>query len=442
MYPINANQNRSLLKTATRWRGLKFLFVGFLGLLFNLAPILAEDQLAPQLELLLKRNPAVKAAREQVEAARRQVEAEGVLPDPKLQSTLFLQSIETRNGPMQGQLMLSQKFPLWGKLSLRRKLAYLTYETSRQSLVEIEVQTTFTYRKLVANYLKVSRTLNILKDYRKELASFRQIALTQYATGQRMTQHPILKLDIEENLVETRIQTLSAKLHDIRRSLEALFQAPFDTTWVSFSEPLVEAPDTNQWKKLLWQTNPRHLKATLAVKQAEVREELIKRADYPDLMAGLTYTLIGPTSAAMAENPGQDAFGVAIGVNLPIWLKRNKARKAAAQHRTRGTSEMLTNVDEMLLRDLRNAVKDLEATLVTYRLYQEELIPRSKQMVASAFAAYQTGKLDFLDVLDSERMAVNVRTQFEKVKADRWIQTANIWRILGWITVGGNYANQ
>ena len=402
----------------------------------------AQDSSQDQLRLLLRRNPAVQAAQAASEAARLQADAEGVLPDPQLQSSLFLQSIETRNGPMQGQLMLGQKFPLWGKLGLKRKLALLSYEIQHQKLRQVKSQVAYNYRRLVADYRQVDSTLRILQDYRRELASFRQIALTQYATGQAMTQHPILKLDIEENLVETRIQTLLAKKHDIQRALEALFQAPFDSSWVLLDEPQLTQPDTNGWKEILWRSNPRHLQAVLTVKQAEEREKLIKRLDYPDLMAGMTYTLIGSTAAAMAENPGRDALGVSIGINLPIWLKRNRARRAAAHHRRRSATDKLADVDEQVARDFRNAVKDLQATLVTYRLYEEELIPRARQMVASAFAAYQTGKLGFLDVLDSERMAVNVKTQFEKIKAERRKQTAAIWRLLGWTTVGGNHAHQ
>ena len=52
-------------------------------------------------------------------------------------------------------------------------------------------------------------------------------------------------------------------------------------------------------------------------------------------------------------------------------------------------------------------------------------------MLSSAFAAYETGKISFLDLLDSERMVVRVRLEFEAVEARRRIASARLLKDIG-----------
>ena len=48
-------------------------------------------------------------------------------------------------------------------------------------------------------------------------------------------------------------------------------------------------------------------------------------------------------------------------------------------------------------------------------------------------SAYETGKISFLDLLDSQRMVVNVRLDFEGTIAKREIAKAKMLKIAGLI---------
>jgi len=52
-------------------------------------------------------------------------------------------------------------------------------------------------------------------------------------------------------------------------------------------------------------------------------------------------------------------------------------------------------------------------------------------MLSSAYAAYETGRISFLDLLDSERMSVNLQLEYERVKSKQLIVEANLNQTIG-----------
>jgi outer membrane protein TolC len=54
-------------------------------------------------------------------------------------------------------------------------------------------------------------------------------------------------------------------------------------------------------------------------------------------------------------------------------------------------------------------------------------------MLASAFSAYETGNISFLDLLDSERMVVKVRLEYEAANASTRIASAKLLKAAGLI---------
>ena len=64
-------------------------------------------------------------------------------------------------------------------------------------------------------------------------------------------------------------------------------------------------------------------------------------------------------------------------------------------------------------------------------LYREVIIPQAEEALASAEAAYTTGKLDFLDLLDAERVLFQVRLTYHRLLADHWKALAELERALG-----------
>ncbi|MCH7851631.1 MAG: TolC family protein [Candidatus Marinimicrobia bacterium] len=382
------------------------------------------------IEALFEYNRDIRAAGLALEAAAEKVRIAGVLPDPQVEAATFIEPLQTANGPMEAQLMLGQKFPLWGKLRRQRQVARERVEIARMDLEHKKVMAAFQLRRDWENYLKVTSSLEILDDYRRELESFRSVALTQYSTGTSLTQHPILKLHIEISLVESQINTLESSLAGVENNLQSLLDGHFSPGIFGGQRLALPPIGTDEsWLSLARQVHPLYLKAQHDLRIAVLERELATRQNYPDLTAGLTYTAIGDVGTGLS--PGADGFGFKAGLNLPLWLGRNRARVKAAELLAGSREETVKAVWNRIEAQVRSTWKDWAESEETFVLYDQQLLQESAQMLASAFSAYETGKISFLDVLDSERMVVRVRLEYQAVEARRRIAGAKLLRDSG-----------
>jgi len=388
------------------------------------------------LKLLISVNPEVKAADLQVAAKEEAIQVAGVLPDPKLEFTTALAPVETRDGPIENQLMLGQMFPLWGKLDRQEKIAVLQRDLAIQEGIRTRLAVINRFEKSYAKYIRIIRSLDILNQYSKELESFRTIALTQYATGQGLTQHPILKLQIEQTRIETKTNALNGNREALLQSFIRLFNGQLDTSglqslvWTTLSEE-----NNDAWVSKAFVLNPSLNAIKIQESIATLKRELNEKQNLPDLTTGITYTVVGPTSLPGAVSSGKDPLGIKLGLNMPIWFKRNKARVESARQVERSIQIKTTDVENRVTESVESILADLDQIGATVDLYENRLIPEAEQMLSSAYAAYKTGKISFLDLLDSERMVVNLRLDYEQVVANQRIGEANLRKAVGLLEV-------
>jgi outer membrane protein TolC len=98
----------------------------------------------------------------------------------------------------------------------------------------------------------------------------------------------------------------------------------------------------------------------------------------------------------------------AIGVMLPLWRGGIRARIQEAE--LRATQRELETVDARL--QLEAEVDDVLAQLARVRgriaVYENTLRPQVRQTLDASLAGYQAGTMRFLELLDAQRMALDV----------------------------------
>lgn len=387
-------------------------------------------------EMVLEVNREVRAAEKAYQTAKEKVKVSGVLPDPMLENSFGINTLETRNGPIENQIMLGQKFPLWGKLRRERNIEKIRADISRLNLDNTKVKISFKLRKQLADYFKLSESLEILEQYKVELESFQNVTRSQYANGMGLTQNPIIKLQIEAELVESKINEVQSSLEKNINDLQILFDGKFsqDLTGDEFQMDIVSKPD-QYWIDLANEYNPFFAISQAKVAVASDQYKLAKLKNYPDLTAGLTYSIIGPTDLGGAVSAGADGLGVKVGINVPLWFRKNRARVKSASFNIQQQEELLSDVWNKIEFDILSILKELNEIQDTYKIYDESLVDESEQMLYSAYSAYKTGKISFLDLLDSVRLGVKVRLEFASVKAKQNILVAKLYQTTGIINL-------
>ncbi len=65
------------------------------------------------------------------------------------------------------------------------------------------------------------------------------------------------------------------------------------------------------------------------------------------------------------------------------------------------------------------------------RLYRDTILPAAEANVKSAQAAYVTGKIPFLSLIEAERNVVNLRDRYYEAVADYFRRLATLERYVG-----------
>lgn len=388
-----------------------------------------------ELEDLLRTNPKVLAAEKNYHSALERIKIAGSLPDPILEGTINISPIETRNGPIENQIMLGQKVPLWGKVHNERNIQKLIAETSRLNYLNTKLDISFLLRKYLADINRQVASLEILEKYIDELNLFIAAARNDYSNGLSNTQHTILKLQLEKSLVQSQINDLESMLTETTKKLQSLFDGELLINYLENESINTDQFTEDEWIVIAKQHNPVLLTAHISLSISKNKQILSKLQKFPDLIAGLTYSMVGPTGLAGAVSSGQDAFGIKIGLNIPLWFGKNKANTNAASLAVEQQEYILEDTWNQIKAILLSLLAKLNETEQSYMIFRDQIIADSEQMTASAYAAYGTGNIDFIDLLESNRLNKNTKLEFEKLKAQRKILKAEFLKTIGFITL-------
>jgi outer membrane protein TolC len=91
----------------------------------------------------------------------------------------------------------------------------------------------------------------------------------------------------------------------------------------------------------------------------------------------------------------------------------------------------LDAMKNMALFEVRDLSAKLEAAMKSVSIYQDGLLPQVEQSFQAAIAAYQTGSVNFITLLDAQRSIRDVRLGYYKALVDYEQSRADLERAVG-----------
>lgn len=390
----------------------------------------------------LERNPEVAAGRAWARAARALAPQARSLPDPTASLTAFVQEPETRVGAQRFSVVLSQRFPGWGKLALRERVALLEAAALEADVEASRLRLATEIRKLCYELAFLDRYRDINRTFRGHLVQHEEISRARYATGVGLGQ-AVVKLQAEITRVDSELLATEARRAKLLARLNSLRDRPVSLDLPPPSpSPLTPAPAGRADFDLEHLTYRAHLlrpeiaAADLRVVRAQVLIELAGIASRPDFQVGLVYTAVDPRDdvAARLQPPagnGDDVLGLQGGLSIPLWrgrlrgeAERAEAEMIAAQERRRRAR---TEID--------GEIGDLAQRLVLawrqLRLVGDLLVVQAEESLQSAEAGYIAGTLTALDLLDAEHVLFEAQTAAARATTDYLIGFAELEGAVG-----------
>src|SRR5438093_6554629 len=356
--------------------------------------------------------PQIEAAYFDWAASVERITRERSLPDPRL---TFESDIS--DGVMSLMPGLMMDFPGPGKLKAAANVAAAESEMKYFAFESSVLQTAFALKKafyqlhfLDAKVRVNQQTLNLLADLEK-------LARTQNEVG-KVTLQDVLRAQIEQDRLTTDIENLK----DSRSPLLARFKAALGLTAEQPNPPVpqqLESTPLDLTSDQLWATalarNPRLKAMEAEVRRAEASLRLAYKARVPDFSVGL--------EADAKASPV--VYTPQFTVTLPVWRDKIEAEIAAAQAGQRAAEARLSAEQIALAVEFAEKSFLFREASRTLELLTERLLPKARQSLDVARAAYLSGRLDFLNLIDAERTLlgfqlteVEARTQRELALAE------------------------
>jgi outer membrane protein, heavy metal efflux system len=384
---------------------------------------------------VLARNPELAGLAAAARAAELEAPQAASLPDPVAMVTAYPLTPETRVGPVRAMAGLSQTFPWFGKLGLRERAAVVVAAEARETVEAARLRVVTEARELVAELGFVDADEQVLRDDRATLARYEELARARYASGQGLEQAAV-KIQAEITRTDGRLLDLATHRAEQRARLNALRDRPASTEVPAISLPSLEgaappAVDAAALRARAVERRPEVAGAAAAIERARVESELAAKQFRPDVTLGFTYTLVdrrtdAPGRASPPPGNGDDDLGLTASLNLPVRKRRLEAGVAQAAAGESAAADRRRSVVAAIEETLGDLVQRLPLTAERLHLFQRVLLLQARESLASAEAAYAAGTLDALDLLDAERVLLEVRTATERARADYAIALADL----------------
>jgi len=364
-------------------------------------------------------NPTIRAARSRLVAAQERPTQVSALEDPMFTYEGFnipenFDLTRTDNNIFK----LSQKLPFPGKRRLRGEVATHEAAITKEEVRMAEVTTRAEVKKTYYDLWQVHQNLLIYSRDKELMAQFATIAEKKYAVGQ-VSQPDVLRAQVELTRLINRVTTETLRMGEVRAMLNGLLSRPPEAPLgvpQDVPKPVVRQT-LAELAELTLQTRPEIAAKAVAINRDIAALALAQKAYFPDF----------EVYAERFFNGGRkDGFGLIFSVTIPLAYRyKYDAGVAEARAQLNAGKADLRAAQDTALAQVKGALVRAQTAVELVNLFTQTHIPQAEQALASSSISYQTGKVDFLSLIDSLRVVEQVHlehltaaTDFEKAYAE------------------------
>jgi outer membrane protein, heavy metal efflux system len=313
---------------------------------------------------------------------------------------------------------LTADLPGPGKLAARGAVASAESRARYFQFESAALQAAFAVEKSFYPLHFLDAKLRVNRQTLALLASLETLARAQNEVG-RGTMQDVLRTQIEQE----KLQNETANLEDSRRVLTAQFKAALGLHPDQPDPPVPATAEFTETKvsdeELLaaaLKQNPGLKELAAEIKAADASIRVAKKEKVPDFTAGGE---VDVKASPFVWNPQ-------LSMTLPIWRDKLAAELAAAQAGKRGAEARLSAGQISLGADFAEQTYLIREADRELALLRDKLLPRARQSLEVSRAAYRSGQVDFLNVIDAERSLLGFQLDEIAAQIQREIARAEL----------------
>lgn len=378
------------------------------------------------LEMAADNNPSLKSKYAQFESSVHSVSVKSGMPDPTVSFGYFVSPIETRVGPQQAKLSVTQMFPWFGTLS--------AHEQRDTMLVKARYQDFMDARNKL--YYEVSSAYYPLYEWDKKLAiqnknielleGLHSLATSKYKNG-LLSLVDVIRIEIMRDQAKVELEILETQYKPLVTHFNRLIgqaddEEIFLPDTLEVYETEIQNPDFNK--------NAQLLALDYQSQSAEMQVKASQKNGAPMLGVGLDYMFIGESENPSVENSGRDAIMPMVSLTLPIYRKKYDGAISEAKYNSsaiRSTKQAL--VDE-LNSSYQNELFIMLSSQKMVTLYNSQ-IAKTETAIKILSGSFQTSNDGLEDVLRMQELLLEIKNKQLESLTKYYKASARIDYLLG-----------
>lgn len=389
--------------------------------IFLLFPLLAgADPRGPEdlVEQALAHNPALAAAQARAEAAAARIPQAQSLPDPELGYGYYAQRMNDRQ-----TLMLRQRFPSPGTRGRRGEVAEAAAGVADLRADTLRRNLTADMHTLYADLVYLDGTIALFQRNRELYAQTERFLEGRLEAG-RATSAELLRTRLARARLEDEIAVLASRRPALAARLNALLGQstatplpdlkPLNEVVGRFDHPPAER-DFSRNPELL------ALDQTIAGQRSAIA--LARQSGRPDFSLGVEWMDTG--------SGRQDEIKLLLGVQLPIWRETVRAAGREARAEALAFTHDRRNRELALEAEWQEATERQRDARRRLELTRDQLLPQARAVLEAEESAYRSGTSDLLNLIDAQRVLLDLQRMELNALAEFIRNAAIIHRITG-----------
>jgi len=377
----------------------------------------------------LETNPEIRAAVRRLSLAQLKITTARSLDDP-----MFM--VRDWNTPLrqpwdlnQAQMMFSlqRTYLSKQKRDLHAKLAGDDAEIAASELESARQEVTVEVRKACADLKRNKDEMNLHDRQASLLKEAVSASLAQYTTG-KVPQADVLRAQMALTRLNEHLVELEEDRDNARAQLNALLgRSPDEPVEITGDYATVATlPSIEELERVAIENRPELAALRKKIVQSQDQSQLTRLAMKPDFTAALGYMLM-PTGSS-----SRNAYMAELTMNLP-WLNRDR-HDGETKQADAATDVSQAELDvriSMAFLEIRQAQIAVQAAQKRVKLYRDTLMPQADATFRASTAAYQNNRAEFMTLIDSQNLLLDVQTAYYKAASAIDAGIAQLERAIG-----------
>ena len=384
----------------------------------------------------LQSNTEIRAAVRRLSLTQLKTATAGSLDDPMLMVRDWQTPLRKPWDLNQAQLMFSvqQTFVGKDKRALRSKVAGDDVEVASDELESLRQEIAASVREACSVLLRNADEMRLHNQQASVLNEAQSAALAEYTTGKvsqadvlraqmaltRLSEHQV-ELEQEHDAAQAQLNELMGRSPD----------EPVDITGTYRGTAAL--PSLDELKRIAIEHRPELTDLRKQIAKAGDESQLARLAMKPDFTVAAGYMLM-PTGSNF-----RNAYMAELTMNLP---RLNRSRhdgeaKQADAAADVARAELDARTSAVFL-EIRQAQIQVQSAQRRVKLYRDTLMPQAEAAFKATTAAYQNNRGEFMNLIDSQNLLLDIRTDYFKALSAADAGSAQMERAIGAPLPGGS----